>query len=80
MVTPLCKTRPFLPIQGQRCTSKAPTMHVHEHLWTVLANQQVVVKQCPTCLSWVGVQQLSQRCWQIKLYGSLTPLACTLVV
>lgn len=34
-------------------------MHVHEHIWTALANQQVVVKQRPTWLSWVGVQQLS---------------------
>ena len=34
----------------------------------------------PTRLSYVGVQQLSQLCWQIKHYGSLTPLACILVV
>ncbi len=72
--------RPLLPIQGQDCTSKTPTMHVHEHIMTTLANQQLVVKHSPARLSQVGVQQFSQLCWQIKDNGSLTPLACILVV
>ncbi len=62
--------RPLLPIQGQDCTSKTPTMHVHEHIMTTLANQQLVVKHSPAWLSEVGVQQFSpalladQRLWK----------------
>ena len=43
----LLADQPLLPVQVELCTSKPPTMHVHQPICAALANQQVVVKQSP---------------------------------
>ena len=55
-------------------------MHVHEHIWAGVTNQQVVIQQRLARSPQIGVHQLSQVWWQIKHYDSFAPLARILVM